>query len=111
MKRNAQLFQVLGQDVVRKAGLFLVEVDRNQFKVDRGALLHLEQDVEHAVAVFATGDAHHHPVALLDHVEVHDGLPHLAAQALFQLVGFALDLRGDYVRGREGFFHNRPWGM
>jgi hypothetical protein len=55
--------------------------------VDRRARLQLEQDVEQAVAVLAARHAHHDLVAFLDHVEVDDGLAHLAAQALFQLVG------------------------
>jgi hypothetical protein len=50
--------------------------------------LQLEQDVEQAVAVLAARQAHHDLVAVLDHVEVDDGLAHLAAQALFELVGF-----------------------
>ena len=92
VKRHAHLLQVLRQDVVRKTGLLLVQVDRDQLKFDRRALLHLEQDVEHGVAVFAARDANHHAVAFFDHVVVHDGLAHLAAQPFFQLVGFALNL-------------------
>ena len=74
--------QVLGQDVLRKTGLLLVEVDGDQFEVDGRALLHLDQDVEHAVAVLAARHADHDAVALFDHVVVNDGLAHLAAQAL-----------------------------
>ena len=105
---HTQLGQVLGQDVVGEAGLLLIEVDRHDLEVDGRALLHLEQDVEHAVAVFATGHADHDAVTLFDHVEVHDRLAHLAAQALFQLVGFALDLElfvalgGGFCSGRVG---------
>ena len=53
MKGHAQLLQVSRQDVVRKAGLFLIQVDRDQLEIDRCALLHLEQQIEHGVAVFA----------------------------------------------------------
>ena len=91
MKLDAQLGQVLGQDVIGKTRLFLVQIDGYDFKTDRRALLHLEQNIQHAVAVFATRHAHHHAVAVFDHVEVHDGLAYVAAQAFLELVRFALD--------------------
>ena len=93
VKLDAEFGQVLGQDVVGKAGLLLVQVDGHDLEVDRRALLHFEQDVEHAVAVLAARHADHDAVAFFDHVEVHDGLADLAAQAFFELVGFALDFR------------------
>ena len=99
VKLDAEFGQVLGQDVSRKAGLLLVQVDGHDFKVDRRALLHFEQDVQQSVAVFPTRDADHHAVALFNHVEVHDGLADLAAQALFKLVGFTLDFGFARCRG------------
>ena len=89
---HTYLRQVFGQHIGRKTGLLLVEVDRNQLKADGRTLLHHEQDVEHGVAVFATGHADHDLVAFFDHVVVDDGLAHLAAQALFELVVLVLDL-------------------
>jgi len=46
----------------------------------------LPTDIQHAVAVLAAGQAHHHPVAGLDHPVLGDGVAHVAAQALLQLV-------------------------
>jgi hypothetical protein len=65
--------------------------------------LHLEQDVQHAVAVLAAAEADHDLVAVFDHVEVHDRLAHQAAQTFFELVSFALDLQGALRRQRGGF--------
>ena len=59
---------------------------RDDLEADRRDLLQVEQDVEHAVAVLAAGQAHHDLVAVFDHVEVGDGLAHLAVQALAELV-------------------------
>ena len=118
MKGHAELLQIGGQDVVGETGLLLVEVDGDQLKVDWRALLHFEQDVEHAVAVFAAGDADHDAVAFFDHAEIHDGLADLAAQALFQLVGFAFDFQRARSRiGRAsrlfgfGNFRGNPRGI
>ena len=44
------------------------------------------------MAVLAAGQAHHHPVARLDHVEVRDRRAHLAAQALGELAELVLGL-------------------
>ena len=92
MKLHAELAQVVGQHLRGKAGLLLVEVDGDQVKMDRRALLQFQQNVEHGVAVFSARDADHHLVAFLNHVEVDNRPADLAAQALFQLVIFALDL-------------------
>ena len=86
VERNAELLQVVGQHVLRKARLLLVEVDRDDVEVDRRAFAQPHQDVEHRVAVLAARQAHHHLVAVLDHVEVDDRLADLAAQPLEQLV-------------------------
>ena len=102
VKRHTQLLQISRQNVIRKAGLLLVQVDGNQLKVDWRAGLELEQNVQHAVAVLAARDADHHAVAGLDHVEVHNRLPHLAAQAFFQLVGFAFNFEGPARLRRQG---------
>ena len=83
VKRNAHVFQIGGQDFCGKAGLLLVQVDGNEFKVNGRTRFHFEQNVEHAVAVFAARHADHDAVAFFNHVEFADGLTHLAAQAFF----------------------------
>ena len=64
VKRHAELLQVGRQDVIRKARLLLVQVDRNQLKVDWRPRLELEQNVQHAVAVFSI-----YPIKKLLHSE------------------------------------------
>ncbi|EWS63840.1 hypothetical protein Y695_02924 [Hydrogenophaga sp. T4] len=96
---HAEPAQVLGQDVVGEAGLFLVEVDRDDLEVDGRTRLQLHQDVEQAITVLAPRDADHHPVAGFDHVEVHDGAADLAAKTLFQLVVFVGEFFGVHGAG------------
>ena len=84
---HAARAQVLGQHVLGKAGLLLVEVDGDDVERHRRALAQVEQDVEQRVAVLAARHADHHLVAGFDHVEVDDRLADLAVQALGQLVG------------------------
>jgi hypothetical protein len=68
-----------------------------------------QQDIKQAVAVLAAGQAHHHLVAVLDHVEVADGLADQPAQPLVQLVVFVGDLFGLFQAGRvvHHFVHYR----
>ncbi len=86
VERHADPRQVLGQDVLGKARLLLVEVDGDDLEVDRRALAQAQQDVEHRVAVLAARQADHHLVAVLDHVVVADRLADLAREPLEQLV-------------------------
>jgi hypothetical protein len=72
--------------VFGEAGLLLVHVHRDDLEPDRRHLLQIQQHVEHGVAVLAAGQADHHLVAILDHVEVGDGLAGQAANALLQFV-------------------------
>jgi len=83
---DADGLQVLRQDVLGEPRLLLVHVHRDHFEPDRRDLLQIEQHVEHGVAVLAAGQADHDLVAILDHVEVGDGLAGEAAQALLQFV-------------------------
>ena len=53
VKRHAQLLEVSRQNVIRETGLLLIQVDRNQLKINRRTGLELEQDVKHAVTVLA----------------------------------------------------------
>ena len=86
MVLDADGLEVLGQHLLGETGLLLVEVDRHQREVDRGVALQAAQDREQGVAVLAAGEANHHPVALVDHAVVDDGVTDLAAQALLELV-------------------------
>ena len=54
VKRHAQLRQIVGQHMGRKARLLLVQVDSHDVKVDGGAGFHLQQNVQQAIAVFVT---------------------------------------------------------
>ena len=62
-----------------KTRLLLVNVHRDDLELDRRHLLQVQQHVEHGVAVLASGQADHDLVAVLNHVEVGNGLPGLAA--------------------------------
>ncbi len=94
--RHAQGRQVLRQHVLGKTGLLLVQVHRHQIEGHRRPSLKRQQHVQHGVAVLAAGQAGHHPVALLDHGEIHDRLAGLAAQPLGDLIEFVLG----FARGR-----------
>ena len=79
-------FQVFGQHMLREAGLLLVQVHRHQLEIHRRGVLQIAQNLQHGVGILAAGQAHHHLVAVLDHVEVGDRPAGLAAQLLLQLV-------------------------
>jgi len=72
--RYTETLEVGWKDVGRKAGLFLVEVDGQQFKVNRCVALQAHQDIEQPVAVLSSRNAHHDFVAFLDHAEIVDGI-------------------------------------
>src|SRR6185369_12101972 len=69
----------------------------------RRALAQADEDVQQRIAVLAAGDADHHLVARLDHVEVADRLSHQAMQPLRELVGLELPPLLGPVRGGERF--------
>ena len=85
VKRHAQPLQIRRQHIGWEIGQILVQINRNNLKPNGRALLQLEQNIEQGIAIFAATHAHHHLVALFNHVEVHDCLARLAAKALFQL--------------------------
>ena len=89
---HADGLEVLGQDVVRKAGLLLVQIDGHDLELHGRTLLQLAQNVQQRIAVFAARHADHDLVAVFNHVEVHHGAAYLAAQAFFKLDLFALNL-------------------
>ncbi len=88
MKRHPQLRQVLGQHVLRKSGLLLIEVHRNNFKADGRTTAQMQQDVEQRITVLAARQANHHLVTIADHVKVGDRLADQPAQPFGKLVGF-----------------------
>ena len=67
--------------------MFLIQIDRDQFEVDRRVVLQIQQDVEQRVGVFAARQTHHNLVAVLDHAVIDDCVACLASQLLLQLVG------------------------
>ena len=73
-----------------EAGLFLIEVNRNQGKTDRGALLQITQDLQHGIAVFPAGKTHHNAIAVFDHIEVGNGFAHVTTQTFLQFVQVVL---------------------
>lgn len=46
MKRDAAIRQILREDMFRKAWLPLIEVDRDQIKMNRRSALQDEQDIQ-----------------------------------------------------------------
>ena len=95
---HAQFLEVGGQHFGRKTRLLLVEVHGDELEAHRRDLAQLQQDVEERMAVLAAGEADHDAVAVLDHVEVADGLADVAAQALGQLVGLVAFLLPEFFR-------------
>ena len=83
---HAQLLQVVGQHLFRKARLLLIEVHRDQFEIDRRALLQRHQHRQHRVRILAAGQAHEDGVAVFNHVEVADGAANLRLQSGFEAV-------------------------
>ena len=49
-------------------------------------MLQIAQDFQHGVGILAAGQAHHHLVALTDHIEIGNGTTDLTPQLLMQLV-------------------------
>ena len=107
MKLHAFLLQVGWQDVFRKTGLLLIEIDRKQLKINRRARLQFEQNIQHRVAVFSAREANHHAVALFNHVVVNNRLAGLAAQALVELVVFQSGARDFFTAHRSHIGHLR----
>ena len=108
MKLHAFLLQVGWQDVFRKTGLLLIEIDRKQLKINRRARLQFEQNIQHRVAVFSAREANHHAVALFNHVVVNNRLAGLAAQALVELVVFQGGARDFFTTAQ--WQRNQIWG-
>ena len=82
MKRDRPFSQVSRKDVGGESGLFLIQVDRDDLKVDRCVELEAQEDIEQGIGVLAPGEANHHLVTGFDHAEVGDGSAGEAPQPL-----------------------------
>ena len=87
---NAQLFEILRENVFREARLFLVEVNGHQRETDWCALLQITQDLQHGIAVFTPGEANHNAVAIFNHIEVSNSFAHVTTQTFLQFVQVVL---------------------
>jgi hypothetical protein len=67
-----------------KAGLLLIEVNREQLEPDRRPALKIEQQSQQCVTVLTTTETDHNAVAVFDHVEVGDRASDAAQKVLFQ---------------------------
>jgi len=83
---HADSGQVIRQYLLRESRLLLIQIHRQNVELHRCALAQFQKDIQQRVGILAARQAHHHPVAGFDHVEILDGLARQAAQALFQLV-------------------------
>ena len=85
---DAESGQIFRQYVGGKAGLFLVEIHRDQAKVDGRALVQHHQQRKQGVRILAAGEANQHRIALFDHVVIGNRLAGLTFQ------GFGQPLQG-----------------
>ena len=88
MERHAAFGEISRQHIGRKARLLLVEIDRDDVEVQRGAIFERKQDVEEPIAVLAARQADHDAVARFDHREIPDRLAHQAPETFLELVRF-----------------------
>src|SRR5438034_5649059 len=65
--------EIFRQDVLGKAGLFLVQVYGQKVETNRRAALQIQQQGEQRVAVLPPAQADHHTVSVFDHTEVANG--------------------------------------
>ena len=91
MKWDVAPAQIRRQDLSRKTGLLLVQIHRDQLKINRRALAQTQEQIEHRVTVFAARHTDHDPIARADHIEVSDRLTYQTVQPLGELVALALD--------------------
>src|SRR5947209_20436293 len=85
-ERNTNRPQVFRQNMLWKTGLLLIQVYCQQVKLDWRISLQVAQQGEHGIAVFATAQADHYPIAICDHIEIADGSPHTTLQSCRELI-------------------------
>lgn len=83
-ERNLAGGQVLGDDMSGKAGLFLIEVNREQVELYRGSSLQILKEAEEDVAVLASAQADHYAVSVDNHPMVGNSLTYCSEQLSFQ---------------------------
>ena len=117
VKRDADAPQIIGQHLFRKTRLLLVEVDRHQLELHRRPRLQVAQNIEQREGILAAGQANHHPVAVLDHVEILNGPADVAPQPLLKLIKIVLlfpdrrrhrSLSGNPLQGRKLYPKSGP---
>jgi len=81
---HAQRLEVGRQHVFGETRLLLVHVYRHDLELDRRHFLQVQQHIEQGVAVLAARQAHHHLVAMLNHVEVGNCLTGQSTQAFLE---------------------------
>jgi len=86
MKRYVDAAQIVGQHFFRETALLLIQIHGDNVEMNWRTLTQQQQNVEQAIAVFATRHAHHHFVAVFNHVEIGNGLAHLLGQAFLKFV-------------------------
>jgi len=82
---HADAFEIRWQNFFGKIRLLLVEIDGENFKFDGCAFLHVDQQIEHRVTVFAARNADHHFVAFFDHRKITNRFAHFFEQFCFRL--------------------------
>ena len=78
-KRHAFRAKIVGQHVLGEPRLLLIQIDSHQLEIDWGSRLQVPQQREHGIGVFPARQTHHNAVTRLNHVEIGNGLAHLAA--------------------------------
>jgi hypothetical protein len=58
-----------------KTWLFLIQVHSEDIELQGGFALEAQQQVEQSMGIFATRQAHHHAIAIFNHVVIVDGFP------------------------------------
>ena len=66
------------------AGLALIQMDGDELERHRRALTRPLEQVKQRVAVLASTDCDHDPIARLDELEVRNAPPHFVSQSLFE---------------------------
>ena len=84
------------QHLFRETGLLLVQIHGDQLESYLRMRLQVAQNIKQGVAILAAGKAHHHAVAILDHVEISNSGPDKSSQAFVQLVDVVLRPRRNH---------------
>ena len=84
--------------------MFLVQIDRQQFKSHRSALLQVAKHRQQCIAVLASAHADHDLVAIENHPKISDGLTRIFQKALGDVFHLQDTQRsGDHSLGQHQF--------